>query len=259
MADQTIPPGPPASGTAPIAVVSLILAILSCVLVFSFPLALPLAIAAVICAHAGRSKIRNSGGALSGMGLTLAGLIVGYIGLAVAIVFTCFAATMPVDVIRSDRERLHDLAIEKKEIASEDGKLKVTTSGFWVKRTDLNQKASLQAAYNSKDMYVMVLSEPKSAVPDLTLQQNHQASRDHMLKQLIKSSAAELVPITVDNHPALQDELSGTNLRKNIVFLHTTVDEGDSFQQIVAWTTKWHWQKQNGELREVTNSFRREK
>jgi hypothetical protein len=126
--------GTPASGTAPIAVGSLILAILSCVLVFSFPLALPLAIAAVICAHAGRSKIRKSGGALSGMGLPLAGLIVGYIGLAVAIVFTCFAATMLVDMIRSDRERLHDLAIEKKEIASEDGKLKVTTSGFWVKR-----------------------------------------------------------------------------------------------------------------------------
>jgi hypothetical protein len=108
-------------------------------------------------------------------------------------------------------------------------------------------------------MYVMVLSEPKSAVPDVTLQQNHQASRDHMLKQLSNSSAGEPVPIIVDNHPALQDELSGTNLGKNIVFLHTTVDEGDSFQQIMAWTTKWHWQKQNGELREVTNSFHSEK
>jgi hypothetical protein len=137
--------------------------------------------------------------------------------------------------------------------------LKVTTSGFWMQRTDLNQKASLQAAYNSKDMYVMVLSEPKSAVPDVMLQQNHQASRDHMLKQLSNSSAGEPVPIIVDNHPALQDELSGTNLGKNIVFLHTTVDEGDSFQQIMAWTTKWHWQKQNGELREVTNSFHSEK
>jgi len=124
-----------------------------------------------------------------------------------------------------------------------------------VKRTDLNQKASLQAAYNSKDMYVMVLSEPKSAVPNMTLQQHHQTTRDHILKQMTNSSATEPAPSTIDNHPALQDELSGTDRGKNIVFLHTTVDEGESFQQILAWTTKWHWAKQNGELREVTNSF----
>ena len=262
MADQTTPlPGAvsPESRTAPIAIVSLVLGIISCVFVLFFPIGLPFAIAAVICGHVGRSKIRKSGGALQGMGVTLAGLIVGYIGLAVAFVFVAFATTMLFDMIRSDRERLHDLAVQKQEIVSDDGKLKVTTSGFWVKRTDLNQKASLQAAYNDKDMYVLVLSEPKSAVPNMTLQENHQLSRDHTLKQMNNSSATEPVSITVDNHPALQDELSGSDRGKNIVFLHTTVDEGDSFRQIVAWTTKSHWAKQNGELREVANSFHSEK
>jgi hypothetical protein len=255
MADQTPPltqtsSALPPSRTEPMAIVSLVLAILSwffCILLGSIP--------AIILGHISRSKIRKSNGALQGMNFALVALIVAYLEIP----FGVLGGIMLVDWIRSDRARLHDLAIEKKEITSGDGKLKVTTSGFWVKRTDLNQKASLQAAYNSKDMYVMVLSEPKSAVPDMTLQQNHQASRDHMLKQLSNSSATEPVPITIDNHPALQDELSGTNFRKNIVFLHTTVDEGDSFQQIMAWTTKWHWQKQNGELREVANSFHREK
>ena len=258
-----MPPQPVSTASAQrtplIAIWALVLAILSLVFIFSFPLSLPLAIAAVVCGHLARSRIRQSSGALRGMGLALAGLMVGYLGLAFAITFGALATTMLIDMIRSDNERLRDLAKKRQEIVSDDGKLRVTASGFWVKRTDLNQKASLQAAYNDKDMYVMVLSEPKSTVPNMTLPENHQLTRDHMLEKMSNSSATESASITVDNHPALQDELSGTDRGKNIVFLHTTVDEGDCFQQIMAWTTKWHWAKQNGELREVTNSFHSEK
>ncbi len=46
-----------------------------------------------------------------------------------------------------------------------------------------------------------------------------------------------LIAIT-DGHPALQDQLSGTEKGTNVVFLHTTVDDGDHFQQILAWTLK---------------------
>jgi hypothetical protein len=38
------------------------------------------------------------------------------------------------------------------------------------------------------------------------------------------------VPLTIDGHRALQDELSGTENGTNVVFLHTTVDDGDHFQ-----------------------------
>jgi hypothetical protein len=44
-----------------------------------------------------------------------------------------------------------------------------------------------------------------------------------------------------------------------VVFLHTTVDDGDHVQQILAWTLKSRWHKQNQRLREVTGSFRSEK
>ena len=45
----------------------------------------------------------------------------------------------------------------------------------------------------------------------------------------------------------------------NVVFLHTTVDDGDHFQQILAWTLESRWEEQNQLLREVTGSFRSEK
>jgi hypothetical protein len=73
------------------------------------------------------------------------------------------------------------------------------------------------------------------------------------------ASATEPVPVTVDGHPALQDELSGTEDGTNVVFLHTRVDDGDDFQQILAWTLKSRWQQQNKLLRDITGTFRSEK
>jgi len=67
-----------------------------------------------------------------------------------------------------------------------------------------------------------------------------------------------LIVIT-DGHPTLQDELSGTENKTNVVFLHTTVDDGDYFQQTLAWTPKSRWEVQNQSLREITGTFRSEK
>lgn len=166
------------------------------------------------------------------MNFALAALIIAYLEIP----FGVLGGIMLVDMLRSDRVRLHDLAGQKKEIASDDGKLNVTTSGFWVKKSDLNKEAKLQLA-----------------------QQHHRITREHMLKQMTNSSATESASMTIDNHPALQDELSGTERGKNVVFLHTTVDEGDSFQQILACLVKWRWQKENEELRDATTSFHAEK
>jgi len=45
----------------------------------------------------------------------------------------------------------------------------------------------------------------------------------------------------------------------DVVFLHTTVDDGDHFQQILAWTLNSRWEQQNEVLREITGGFRSEK
>lgn len=245
------PPVPqPISRTAPTAIWSLVLAILSFTCGWLFT-----AIPAVICGHIACSKIRKSGGTLSGKGIATAGLILGYTGLALGIL----GIPLLVSMIQSERERLHHLAIERKEIASDDGKLKVTTSGFWVKRSDLNNEASLQAAYKDKEMYVIVITDAKADLDNFTLEKHHQLTRDRMLQKMKSAAATEPVRLTIDGHPALQDELTGTEDHTNVVFLHTTVDDGDHFRQILAWTLKSHWGDQNKLLREVTETFRSEK
>lgn len=188
------------------------------------------------------------------MNLAIAALIIGY----AQIPFGVLGGIMLVDMVQSERVRQHELAVEKKDIASDDGKLKITASGFWVKRSDLNKQATLQAANQSAEMYVIVISEAKSTVPNMTLQQHHQLTREHMMQKMKNKSATEATEVTIDDRPALQDEITGTTQGANLVFLHTTVAERDSFQQILAWTTKSRWKEHEQELREVTSSFHSE-
>jgi Domain of unknown function (DUF4190) len=256
MADQAAPPpvppsvSAPAPRTAPIAIWSLVLAILSFFCGWLFT-----AIPAVICGHVARSKIRTSSGALGGMGIATTGLVLGYIG----VVLGTMGIPLLVSMIQSDRERIHRLSVERKEIASDDGKLKVTTSGLWVKQLQLNKEAKLQVGDKGKEMYLIVIGDPKAALQNMTLDKHHQITRDRMLQRMQNSSATETASLTIDGHPALQDEVNGTQNGTNLVFLHTTIDEGDNFQQILAWTLKSRWKEQNDQLREATNSFHSEK
>jgi hypothetical protein len=264
MADEITSPAPPVPQpvprTAPTAIWSLVLAILSftCGCLFT-------AIPAVICGHIARSKIRKSGGALSGMGIATAGLILGYIALVLGVM----GIPLLVSMIQSDRERLHRLSTERQEIASDDGKIDVVVPGVWVKMPGLNKfatanpssggQATLQVGDKSKQMYLIVISDAKSDFQNLTLEKHHEITRDRLLQKMKNTSASGSVSLTIDGHPAMQDELSGTEKGTNVVFLHTTVDDGDHFQQILAWTLKSRWQEQNQLLREITGTFRSEK
>ena len=162
-------------------------------------------------------------------------------------------------MIQSDRERLHRPSTERKEIASDDGKIKVTVPGTWTKLPELNKKATLQVGDKSKQMYLIVITDAKADFPDLTLEKHHDMRRDRTWQKMKNVSATAPIPLTIDGHPALQDELTGTEKGTNVVFLHTTEDDGDHFQQILAWTLKSRWQKQNELLREITRTFHSEK
>ena len=154
---------------------------------------------------------------------------------------------------------MHRLSTERKEIASDDGKIKVTVPGTWTKLPELNKQASLQVGNKSKEVYLIVITDTKADLDNFTLEKHHQQTRDRMLQKMKNASATEPVPLTIDGHAALQDEISGTEKGTNVVFLHTTVDDGDQFQQILAWTLKSRWQQQHELLREITRTFRSEK
>lgn len=255
MAEDIPPPPPPTvpqtvPRTPAIAIWSLILAVLSFTCGWLFT-----ATPAVICGHIARAKIRKSGGALGGKGIATAGLVIGYIALLLGIM----GIPLLISMIQSERERLQRLSAERKEIASDDGKIKFTVPGTWTKLPELNKQASLQLGNKSNEVYLIVITDTRADLDNFTLEKHHQQTRDRMLQKMKQASATDPVSLTIDGHPALQDELTGTEKGTDVIFLHTTVDDGNHFQQILAWTLKSRWHKQDELLREVTGSFSNEK
>src|SRR5437867_7920298 len=120
MAAETPPPPPlvpqTVPRTPPVAIWSLILGVLSFTCGWLFT-----AIPAVICGHIAWSKIRKSGGTLGGKNIATAGLILGYLALALSIM----GIPLLVSMIQGERERLHRVENERQEIASDDGKIRV--------------------------------------------------------------------------------------------------------------------------------------
>jgi len=105
---------------------------------------------------------------------------------------------------------------------------------------------------------------------DMTLEKHHDLTRDRMFQKMKNASATEPAPLTIHGHPAMQDELSGTENGTNVVFLRTTVDDGDHFQPRtlllanpfgVRGTLKSRCQEPRtlSGLREITGTFRSEK
>jgi hypothetical protein len=156
---QTVP------RTPPVAIWSLIQAVLSFTCGWLFT-----AIPAVICGHIARAKIRKSGGALGGRSIATAGLILGYIALALVIM----GIPLLVSMIQSDRERLQRLSTERKEIASDDGKIKVIVPGTWTKLPKLNEQASLQVGNKSNAVYLIVITDTKTDLENFALEKHHQ-------------------------------------------------------------------------------------
>jgi hypothetical protein len=86
------PPVPSAtSKNSALAVWSLVLGILSLAC-----LCLLAGIPAVICGHTAQSRIKKSAGALTGGGLALAGLITGYIGIALSVLILPLLAAIAI-------------------------------------------------------------------------------------------------------------------------------------------------------------------
>lgn len=78
--------------TSGAAIASLVLGILS----LPFCLSILAAVPAIICGHIARSNIRHSGGTLTGSGMALAGLILGYLEVAILVIAIPLAFALPV-------------------------------------------------------------------------------------------------------------------------------------------------------------------
>ncbi len=143
-------------------------------------------------------------------------------------------------------------------VVSPDGDMQITVPEGWKEDRQLNDQAQLQAANLDKELYLIVLSEAKADLPtDMNLVRHSEITRSIVVENLSNAEVTGPTSVTrVGEYPAVQYEIRGTLKDINVLYVHTTVETGDRFNQILAWTLPDNYDSSKEELQRTISSFR---
>jgi len=142
-------------------------------------------------------------------------------------------------------------------LKSADGKAQITIGPGWKERKELNAEAVLQAAYGSRDMYVVILSENKEDFRSMTLERYWEGRRQHILKGVDKPTETAPVKLTIGGCPAVQSQIAGFSKNDiKLVRVLTIVESPKRYYQIFAWTIGSKFAGNEADLQTVIRSLK---
>ncbi|MFB6355065.1 MAG: hypothetical protein ABEJ65_00930 [bacterium] len=150
--------------------------------------------------------------------------------------------------ISSDSDKHHSF-----KCATGQCRIKVPSS--WSIQSDLNKSADLQVANRDQRVYLIILSESKEDLADMTLKKHSRLTRSNIVKPLKQSEVNKEKSFTIDGMPALQHKIRGQKGTMNLIYLHTSVKGPENYHQILGWTLPSKWERNQSILNEVINSF----
>jgi hypothetical protein len=143
-----------------------------------------------------------------------------------------------------------------KDAKSKDGTAKISVPAAWKEETSLNAQAGIQMADRISEQYVMVITESKERLKNMSLDQHSTLTRGAMLKKLSSGVESKKALSTVNGHPALQYTLSGTVSGIKVTYLHTTVETEKNFHQILCWTLQDYYSKYEPVFEKISSSLK---
>jgi hypothetical protein len=142
-------------------------------------------------------------------------------------------------------------------LKSKDGRFQLTVPAGWRVSPSLNDQADIKAAFPSEELYVIVISEPKSDFTTaMTLDEFTKITRDAMMSNL--ASAESLTPalVSINGNPGLEYEIQGSVKNVKLAYLVTTVETPAHYHQVITWTLGSRLDQNRFTLRKVAASFR---
>jgi hypothetical protein len=76
---------------------------------------------------------------------------------------------------------------------------------------------------------VLWISDTKADLDNFTFEKYHQQTCDHMWQKMKNASVTQPISLTIDSHPALQNELTGTERAPTLFSFTPPADDGDYF------------------------------
>jgi hypothetical protein len=130
------------------------------------------------------------------------------------------------------------------------------TPAGWSVQKDLNDKADLQVANPRAEQYLIVLTENKADLVDMTLEKYIGVTRDGFTAKLTDVKVSEPRTLTINGMSAIQYEISATSQNTRVVYWVTCVEGAKHFHQILAWTLASQADANRELLKQVVETFR---
>jgi hypothetical protein len=196
--------------------------------------------------------------------LTASGVIV----VAIAIT-SCAPGSRPLNMGWSEYlNQMQPPQVESQEsetegdiLTSADGQEQITLSPGW-QAAELNEGAQLEAANPDLELYIVIFSELRSDLPpDTSLERFSEVTRTIVIDNLTDTRVDGPTGVTeIGGESAIQYEISGQisgeTEQINVTYLHTAVETGDRFHQILAWSDSSTFADARTNLQQITQSFR---
>jgi hypothetical protein len=142
-------------------------------------------------------------------------------------------------------------------LKSPDGKFELTVPGGWKANASLNDKADIKAANPLEEMYVIVITEPKSDFTnEMTLDEFTNMTRDSIIGNVGSADATQPRSVTVNGNSGRAYEVEGSVKNVKLAYRITNVETADHYHQVISWTLQSRKDKNAQTLQQVTDSFR---
>lgn len=143
------------------------------------------------------------------------------------------------------------------DVKSKDGQFQVTVYDGMTPATDLNAEADIQAMNGFRELYVVVLTEPKSDFEEaFTLQQYADLASQPFFTGVNATPGTPKSIKTDAGAPMLQYDVHGTADGHKIGYLVSFVDTGSHFHQVLAWTLEERFSQHRETLTKICASLR---
>lgn len=142
-------------------------------------------------------------------------------------------------------------------LTSADGKFQLTIPGDWRQDNALLDEAEIKASQRSGELYVIVLTESKEDfAEDVTLEKFTELTSEAMKANVVTPETTEPVPLSIHGNRAMQYELRGTVDSMKVAYINTTVETSAHYHQVIAWTLRSRFDKNQAALRAVVQTFK---
>ncbi len=142
-----------------------------------------------------------------------------------------------------------------KALTSEDGALEMQVPNSW-EVAELNPVASVQAGDTGAEAYGMVVTDPRGALKDYSLERFAATQMQELVSDLGLASVGGPETVQVDGKDALQYQLKGLLDGVEAAYLYTFVETPDRFLKVVTWSLASRFEENRETLERVSTGVR---